>query len=83
MRPRPIMGTEGRRKSCFFCENGITSIDYKDEKQLARFLSERAKIVPRRTSGTCSKHQRQLSAAIKRARYLALVPYVGELEKRW
>ncbi|MFH1068900.1 MAG: 30S ribosomal protein S18 [Candidatus Glassbacteria bacterium] len=68
----------GRRKTCYFCENIIKSIDYKDSRQLLRFLTERGKIVPRRTSGTCARHQRQLSLAIKRARYLALIPYIGE-----
>ncbi|HLA39902.1 MAG TPA: 30S ribosomal protein S18 [Candidatus Glassbacteria bacterium] len=71
---------EGRRKTCYFCENIIKSIDFKDTRILSRFLTERGKIVPRRTSGTCAKHQRQLSLAIKRARFLALVPYIGEYE---
>ena len=70
----------GRRKSCSFCENKIKAIDFKDYRMLARYITERAKIVPRRTSGTCAKHQRQLSTAIKRARYLALIPYIGEFE---
>ena len=81
MNPRSVVSPEGRKKVCHFCENGIARIDYKDDKQLMRFLTERSKIVPRRTSGTCAKHQRQLSRAIKRARYLALVPYIGELDK--
>ena len=70
----------GRRKTCSFCENKIKAIDFKDYRMLARYITERAKIVPRRTSGTCAKHQRQLSTAIKRARYLALLPYIGEFE---
>jgi len=70
----------GRKKTCSFCENKIKSIDFKDYRMLARYITERAKIVPRRTSGTCAKHQRQLSTAIKRARYLALLPYIGEFE---
>lgn len=70
----------GRRKTCNFCESKIKAIDYKDYKMLARYITERAKIVPRRTSGTCAKHQRQLSSAIKRARFLALLPYIGEFE---
>lgn len=74
------LGSEGRRKVCHFCENDIMRIDYKDHRLLARFLTERAKIVPRRTSGTCAKHQRQLSKAIKKARFLALIPYIGEFE---
>ncbi len=82
MCPRQMMGGEGRRKVCYFCENSIAKVDYKDDRTLLRFVTERAKMVPRRTSGTCAKHQRQLSAAIKRARFIAIVPYVGELEKR-
>ena len=74
------LGGEGRRKVCYFCENYIKNIDYKERRLLSRFLTERAKIVPRRTSGTCAKHQRQLSRAIKKARYLALLPYIGEFE---
>ncbi|MCE5270681.1 30S ribosomal protein S18 [bacterium] len=80
MRPRPMM--ESRRRVCYLCENSIEKIDYKDERTLGRFLTERGKIVPRRTSGTCAKHQRQLATAIKRARYLALLPYVGETHSR-
>ena len=79
MRIRSFHG-EGRRKVCYFCENYIKNIDYKEHKLLSRFLTERAKIVPRRTSGTCAKHQRQLSRAIKKARFLALLPYIGEFE---
>jgi len=67
-----------RRKICKFCEEGIDVIDYKDEKRLRRFITDRGKIIPRRTSGTCTRHQRQLSRAIKRARHLALLPFVAE-----
>ena len=74
------MRGEGRQKVCHFCVNDIKSIDYKDYRMLARYLTERAKIVPRRTSGTCSKHQRQLAGAIKKTRYLAVLPYIGEFE---
>jgi len=70
----------GRRKTCHFCEGKIKAIDFKDFKMLGRFVTERGKIVPRRTSGTCAKHQRQLSTAIKRARHLALLPYIGDFE---
>jgi small subunit ribosomal protein S18 len=80
MRPRPMM--ESRRRVCYLCENSIEQVDFKDERTLSRFLTERGKIVPRRTSGTCAKHQRQIAVAIKRARYLALVPYVGETRSR-
>jgi small subunit ribosomal protein S18 len=64
------------KKVCKFCENGVGRIDYKDEQTLGRFLTDRGKILPRRATGTCARHQRQLGTAIKRARYLALVPYI-------
>jgi len=67
----------GRRKVCIFCVDHITSVDYKDLKRLQRFVSERGKILPRRRSGTCAKHQRSLTAAIKRARHMALLAFVG------
>jgi small subunit ribosomal protein S18 len=68
----------GRRKTCFFCEEKIASIDYKRADALWRFLTERGKIRPRRQTGTCAKHQRQLALAVKRARHLALLPFVAE-----
>ena len=64
------------QKSCSICESGVRVVDFKDERTLSRFLSERGKILPSRLSGTCSRHQRQLSTAIKRARVLALLPYL-------
>jgi small subunit ribosomal protein S18 len=64
------------RKICRFCERSIRRIDYKDEPALGRFLTDRGKILPRRATGTCARHQRQLGTAIKRARYLALIPYI-------
>lgn len=67
-----------RRKVCAFCVDKIETIDYKDIPRLRRYLSERAKIVPRRVTGTCARHQRQLTIAIKRARHLALLPYVSD-----
>jgi small subunit ribosomal protein S18 len=67
-----------RRKTCFFCEEKIAHIDYKQSDLLWRFLTDRGKIRPRRQTGTCAKHQRQLSMAIKRARHLALLPFVAE-----
>ena len=66
------------RKVCRFCENKIAHIDYKDEKAVRRYLTERGKIVPRRITGTCARHQRKLTVAIKRGRHLALLPFVGE-----
>ena len=64
-----------RRKVCSFCVDKIEYIDYKDINRLRRFVNERGKILPRRMSGNCAKHQRQLSEAIKRARAIALLPY--------
>ena len=71
-------GGRRRRKVCFFTSNGITHIDYKDIDLLKKFVSERGKILPRRVTGTSAKYQRKLTAAIKRARQMALLPYVGE-----
>ena len=67
-----------RRKVCAFCVDKVEQIDYKDAAKLRRFTSERAKILPRRTTGTCAMHQRQLTEAIKRARQIALLPYVTD-----
>jgi small subunit ribosomal protein S18 len=67
-----------RRKVCTFCANKSTLIDYKDISLLGRYLTDRAKILPRRRTGNCARHQRALAAAIKRARYLALLPYTAE-----
>ena len=64
-----------RRKVCQFCADKCEHIDYKDTAKLRRFMSERSKILPRRTTGTCAHHQRQLTEAIKRARQIALLPY--------
>ncbi len=70
-----------KKRICRFCEEKVDYIDYKDDKRLMRFTTEQGKIIPRRTSGTCSKHQRQLITAIKRARELAIIPYVAETTK--
>src|SRR5215470_4293463 len=67
-----------RRKVCAFCVDHVREIDYKDVARLRRYLSDRAKIEPRRKTGTCAKHQRQLSVALKRARFMALLPYTAE-----
>jgi small subunit ribosomal protein S18 len=64
------------RKTCPVCEAGSRVIDYKDERALSRFLTERGKIIPSRLSGMCARHQRQLSTAVKRARHLALLPFI-------
>jgi len=66
------------KKACKFCKEGVKYIDYKDEKRLRKFITDRGKITPRRITGTCARHQRMLSTAIKRARILALVPFVKE-----
>jgi small subunit ribosomal protein S18 len=66
-----------RRKVCSFCVDKVQDIDYKDVNRLKRYLSERAKIEPRRKTGTCARHQRALSVALKRARHMALLPYIG------
>ena len=67
-----------RRKVCQFCVDKCQSIDYKDAVKLRRFISERSKILPRRTTGVCAPHQRQLMVSIKRARQIALLPYVTD-----
>ncbi len=67
-----------KKRVCIFCEDKIESIDYKDVARLRKFITEKGKILPHRQTGTCSKHQRELATAIKRARYMALIPYVGE-----
>ncbi len=67
-----------RKKVCAFCADKIDNIDYKDTLRLRKFVSERAKILPRRVTGTCAKHQRQLTVAIKRARQVALMPYISD-----
>ena len=67
-----------RKKVCVFCADKIDYIDYKDTIRLKKCVSERAKILPRRISGACAKHQRQITVAIKRARHVALMPYIGD-----
>jgi small subunit ribosomal protein S18 len=74
-----VMDTERiKKKSCRFCEGKIRVIDYKDEKMLRRFVTDRGKIVPRRISGNCAWHQRRITYAIKKARHIALLPFTGE-----
>ena len=69
---------KSRRKVCAFCVEKAESIDYKDTNKLRKFITERGKIMPRRMSGVCAKHQRSLAIAIKRARVVALLPYVSD-----
>jgi small subunit ribosomal protein S18 len=72
--------TYHRRKVCRFCADTTIAIDYKETRTLKYFISERGKIIPRRITGTCAKHQRVLTRQIKRARTIALLPYVGNLD---
>jgi small subunit ribosomal protein S18 len=76
-RPRSRDRYVPRRKVCAFCVDKVETIDYKDVARLRKYLSERAKIEPRRKTGTCARHQRALSVALKRARHMALLPYIG------
>lgn len=66
-----------QRKACPFCEGRTRYVDFKDDRGLGRFITDHGKILPSRLSGVCARHQRQLATAIKRARFLALVPYLG------
>lgn len=71
-------GRRPRRRVCAFCIDKVESIDYKEAGKLRKFITERGKILPRRISGNCAKHQRQLTVAIKRARHMALLPFTAE-----
>jgi small subunit ribosomal protein S18 len=71
-------GRFGRRRVCSFCVDKIDSIDYKEPSKLRRYVSDRAKIEPRRKTGTCAKHQRMLTLALKRARHVALLPFTAQ-----
>lgn len=71
-------GRRPRRKVCTFCVDKVEKIDYKDAAKLRRFTTERGKILPRRISGNCAKHQRQVTIAIKRARNIALLPFTAD-----
>ncbi|MEF9917656.1 MAG: 30S ribosomal protein S18 [Eubacterium sp.] len=70
--PKPF---KRRRKVCEFCERKVAEVDYKDVVTLKKYISERGKILPRRATGTCAKHQRKVTEAVKRARNIALLPY--------
>lgn len=79
VQPRPARPVARRHKKvCQFCADKIAEIDYKDTARLRKCISERAKILPRRVTGTCAKHQRQVAVAVKRARQAALLPYVSD-----
>jgi small subunit ribosomal protein S18 len=71
-------GAQLKRRSCFFCREGIEEVDYKNTAQLRRYISEKGKIRSRRVTGACRRHQRQVAVAIKRAREMALLPYVSD-----
>lgn len=73
-----MRGRRGRRKVCSFCVDKVENIDYKEIHRLRRYVTERGKILPRRISGNCARHQRQLTRAIKRARNIALLPFTSE-----
>jgi small subunit ribosomal protein S18 len=68
-----------KRRICRFCADASLGIDYKDVKLLSQFTTERGKIIPRRISGNCSKHQREITLAVKRARHIALLPYTSSM----
>jgi small subunit ribosomal protein S18 len=70
-------GGPSRRKSCYFCKESIQEVDYKNTNQLRRYISEKGKIRSRRITGACRRHQRQVAVAVKRAREMALLPYVA------
>lgn len=75
---RPMRQRRSRRKVCAFCADKIEHIEFKDTGRLRKFISERGKILPKRMSGNCARHQRELTIAIKRARHIALLPFSGE-----
>ena len=75
---RPNGGNRRRKKVCIFCADQSKAIDYKDVNLLKRYVSERGKILPRRITGNCAKHQRALTVAVKRARHLSMMPYVQD-----
>ena len=78
-KPMRQNGANRRRKTvCVFCAEKVEKIDYKDVARLRKFVSERSKILPRRVTGTCAKHQRELTDAIKRARHVALLPFISD-----
>ncbi len=77
-KPRRTLIGRTRTRRCQFCVEKVKEIDYKDVNRLRKHTTEKGKMLPARTTNTCAKHQRQLTLAIKRARFMALIPYVGE-----
>ena len=78
MERKPKAQKRSRRKVCIFCADRIDRIDYKDLPRLKKCMTERGKILPRRVTGTCAVHQREVTGAVKRARYVALLPYTND-----
>lgn len=78
LQQKPFRANKKRKKVCNFCAEKTEAIDYKDVLKLRKYVSERSKILPRRITGTCAKHQRELTIAIKRARHIALMPYISD-----
>ena len=78
MQKQPVRMNRKKKKVCVFCAEKVENIDYKDVARLRKFTSERAKILPRRITGTCAKHQRELTEAIKRARHVGLLPFISD-----
>ena len=78
MQKQPVRMNRKKKKVCVFCAEKVENIDYKDVARLRKFTSERAKMLPRRITGTCAKHQRELTEAIKRARHVALLPFISD-----
>lgn len=75
---RKERGRKPKKKVCSFCVEKLSTVDYKEATRLRRFITERGKLLPRRISGNCAKHQRQLTTAVKRARIMALLPFTIE-----
>ena len=78
MQKQPVRMNRKKKKVCVFCAEKVENIDYRDVARLRKCTSERAKILPRRITGTCAKHQRELTEAIKRARHVALLPFISD-----
>jgi small subunit ribosomal protein S18 len=77
-RKRPPLAGQQRKRNCFFCREKVQEVDYKNMNQLRRYISEKGKIRSRRITGACRRHQVQVGVAVKRAREMALLPYVGD-----
>jgi small subunit ribosomal protein S18 len=77
-RKRPPIGGPQRKRNCYFCKDKVTEVDYKNLNQLRRYISEKGKIRSRRITGACRRHQNQVGIAVKRAREMALLPYVAD-----